>query len=582
MSTSKVSIDEPITVSQHEIDLLTKKLNDRITSKMQEGDLTFTQEKVEPLQDSLSSSAPQKTEELTSEGEGPRPTTIDLSHFGLRNPDDLRVFLLSPAGVEVTNEIATEVVHERAAEEIHQMQIQEELIMEERRRGMLFRWLMEDDKESKKAQDELIDMQEKALQEKAATPAQTALKTDKKPSNTYSGYMDALKKRETELDNRSQKLATEGKQLTEKHDTYNKNFDEFYSSAQKYEKITTTKGDIQKEIKKLQKEADDLADQISNTGDDEQAYRLGHQLNAVSFKIANLEDLLARKTGDKKFVDAEGKAASFKNAAFIIPKNQQIKKVGNEYFLLEKGQNWDKMSAGDKKKAKAAYQKAKDDIRVVRDVVNDVNKQELDAHETQVAQHKTERLLIQQEKNVMLQAQAKNANAKSMDNPIPLGEPNPTQVGFSPGLSLVTPSKSTSQKNLTITPTPTPVFKAGFIRTEFEKQPAKTWGNLFKVVDNISSPAAKKEAEKYLLDKGKDQLMKDGKLSAWDKLNVTAEKIKEWIKNAPVPDETMRDFIQHMETFGKNAYEVGDQPSPLEQQKQSFEEVHDTNPAPSA
>lgn len=127
MSISKQNLTEHLT--SDELSFINEKLDTVIQSKIDSGELSFSS----PM-----------------DGADPNPSTIDLSQFGLHNPEDIKIFLLSPAGETVTHEIGAELSHERAIEEERQLQIQEEITMEERRRGFLFHWLLAEEAEAQK------------------------------------------------------------------------------------------------------------------------------------------------------------------------------------------------------------------------------------------------------------------------------------------------------------------------------------------------------------------------------------------------------------------------------------------------
>ena len=80
----------PTELTEDEKNLLAKQLNDSLVSKIDDGTLSSK------IDDGTLERAGPRTNPL-----GPRPDPIDLSRYGLHNPGDIKVFLLSPAGETV-------------------------------------------------------------------------------------------------------------------------------------------------------------------------------------------------------------------------------------------------------------------------------------------------------------------------------------------------------------------------------------------------------------------------------------------------------------------------------------------------
>lgn len=251
-------------------------------------------------------------------------SSINLSLFGLQDSDSLRRFLLTPAGETVTHEIGAELMLERAIEEERQLQLQEEIRMEERRRA-IFEWLMEeDDAEAQKAQNEIIEMQneKKRKDEQKAQQKTDAPESKKETEDTIKRYDEAIKQLEKDqaaLEQRSKKLKEERTLITNKYDAMENSLEDAPDFLEK------TEEEIDAEIKKLQGEADKIADSMMEPGiSDEEVFKRGDQLNAITSKISNLNDIRdSKKTDGKKFVDAEGKPLLIKKLLLLFLKNRK-------------------------------------------------------------------------------------------------------------------------------------------------------------------------------------------------------------------------------------------------------------------
>ncbi|KTD72920.1 hypothetical protein [Legionella tucsonensis] len=631
MAIAKENITEHLT--SDELALINKKLDVAIQSKVSSGELSFS----------------------PKDGGDPNPSTIDLSHFGLHNPEDIKIFLLSPAGETLTHEIGAELALDRAIEEERQLQIQEEITMQERRRGLLFHWLLEEEAEAQKAQNELIQMQEdKILKNDQVSPKSPPLEPKSGTKEAIKNYTEAIEKLQQDiktLEQREEKLKTERAMLTEKHGTYNKGLEEF--NAAQFE--AQSEKQITEQIEELQKEADLISDKMMQPGlKDEDIYRLGNELNTVGLKIASLEDILAAKRQNKDpekvyadingnvkdsagkditkedaaFVlskdqkiekdkdgnyyllqreqelknmapeeiaqakwdfqnkkkdltvkvfsdaegnvkDPEGNAITYDKAAFVLSKGQKIAKdkEGN-YYLLKEGQDLETMSDSDKKQAKNDFQHNKNDLKIVKDVVKDVEKEELNLNTARSTQAKAEKLMMQNQLTLMQSARAKAE--QSLNPALHMQPPNSTITTQSVGLGSI-PQIQSKGPSPSIS-SPPQILAAAFVQTVNNGQKPVTWGSIFSNIKTIQDPQAQKETEKFFTDEFKKNLPEDKKNDLKNDKNPNSliEKFKRLLEKAPVPETTMNDYLKHMSQFGQDAYknDVTSELSPVEKQEQ--------------
>ncbi|WP_392536839.1 coiled coil protein [Legionella sp. 227] len=523
-------------------------------------------------------------------------SSINLSLFGLQDSDSLRRFLLTPAGETTTERLVTEKELQRDIEEWQQQQLQEEIRMAEQRRAF-FHFLMEEDEaEAKKAQNELIAMQQEKImkdeqkaQQKAAPP-----EPNKATQEAIKGYNETIKQLEEDrkkLENRSNQLKQDRKLIESKYDAMEKSLDD----APKFEEKSET--EIRAEIEKLQKEANQIADDMMDPKlklTDEQVYAKGHQLNAIESKIANLNDIIAtKKEGGKQFVDAQGKPSSMKDAAFVIPRNKEIvKDKDGNYFLIKKGESFDQMTPTQKEEAKKAFQREKKDIQVVRDVVKDTkkealefnaksiaeNEKALDLNAVSLAQNKVQKTMLENQTRLMqsTRANVQQTLQQQPNDPLALKSPRPSITSPS-NISLPPTPTATQSSKVTSTPkiTPQQIFNAAFVQTLSKGQKPgsqTTWGKLFKFVDEIQDPRVKEEADKFLTDEAKKNQSKDKP--------STLDNIKEMLKQTPVPEVTMNTFLKHMAEF-EEAYKENVTPEKgvLEQQFQEPDTISPSAPA---
>lgn len=623
MAIAKENITEHLT--SDEFALMNEKLDAAIQSKVSAGELRFSSPK---------------------DGIDPNPSTIDLSYFGLHNPEDIKIFLLSPAGETVTHEIGAELALERAIEEERQLQIQEEITMQERRRGFLFHWLLAEEAEAQKAQDELIQMQQdKILKNDQVLPKSPPPAPKSGTKEAIKNYTEAIEKLQQDiktLEQREEKLKTERIMLTEKYGTYNKGLEEF--NAPQFE--AQSEKQIIQQIEELQKEADLISDKMMQPGlKDEDIYRLGNELNTVGLKITSLEDILAAKRQNKdpekvyadingNVIDSAGNAITKENAAFVLSKDQKIEKdkdgnyyllkkeqelknmepeeiaqakwdfqnkkkdltvkvftdaEGNvkdpdgnaitydkaafvlskgqkiakdkegNYYLLKEGQDLETMSDSDKNQAKNDFQHKKNDLKIVKDVVKDVEKEELNLNTARSTQAKAEKLMAQNQLTLMQSARAKAE--QSLNPALSMKPPNPT-------ITSPTPTQIQSTGPSPSIPSPQQILTAAaFVQTVTNGQKPVTWGSIFSNIKTIQDPQTKKETEQFFTDEAKKNFPQDKQKDLEKNPHSIIEKLKNMLKNTPIPETTMNDYLKHMTQFGQDAYKNTDQLSPVEQQQ---------------
>ncbi|QMT60710.1 hypothetical protein [Legionella sp. PC997] len=572
MSIAKENLTEFLT--SDEFALLSEKLDASIQSKITSGELTFS-----------------------SKDADPNPSTIDLSQFGLHNPEDIKIFLLSPAGETVIHEIGSELAHERAIEEERQLQIQEDILMEERKKGFLFHLLLSEEAEAQKAQNELIEMQqEKALKPSEQTPQKK--KTSEQNSalkDTLEGYDSSirsyqeqqknLKTQEKALNEELNRLEEESLAIEAKHTTYNNVLNAYDKSAPTFEKNPEM---LDREISSLERQIDRLTEHVFeelDKGNEKEARKILDQQNALNLQLASLKDIKSKVGNEKVFFDADlnSEGVTYDKALFALPKDQApgLVKHNGEFYLLNKGEKWDDVKNDSFKlaEAQARFENAKPEIMSVKNVVQHVKKQEVeqnasrkDETRSKLVVNKAEQLMV---KNHITSMQAARANAKQALTSSPdlaMQPPGSTITGASYGLGATsTPTDTQSKISSTPTASPQPVFNAAAFVQTISNEPKPTWGFMFSKVKTIQDPRAQKEVDKFLTDEAKKNLPEDKK-NELDKFNPEAlkRKLMGMLERAPVPEVAMNSFLKHMAKF-EEAYKpnVTSEESPVAQRDQT-------------
>ncbi|MCE0724228.1 coiled coil protein [Legionella resiliens] len=572
MSIAKQNLTEHLT--SDELALINKKLDAVIQSKVDSGELSFSSPK---------------------DGGDPNPSTIDLSQFGLHNPEDIKIFLLSPAGETVTHEIGAELALERAIEEERQLQIQEEITMEERRRGFLFHWLLAEEAEAQKAQNELIEMQqEKILKPNEQTPQKKAPEENKALKDTLEGYDSSIKKfqeqqanlkaEEEALTQELGKLEDESIAIDEKHKTYNNVLNAYDKSAPTFENNPEM---LDREISSLERQIDRMSQHVFDEldkGNEKEARKILNQQNALNLQLASLKDIRSKVGNEKVFFDADlnSEGVTYDKALFAVPKEQaqSLVKHDGKYYLLAAGQKWDDVKNDPAKleEAQARFEKVKPEIMSVKNVVQHVKKQEVELNATRkeethskIAVNKAEQLMVN---NQITSMQAARANAQHAVLNTPALTMHPPQstitTGNSFGLGSVSiPTPTLSKGTSPSMPSPQQILTAAFVQTVNNGQ-KPTWGSLFTAVKTIEDPKLRDQMDDYVTDKAKKTLNRKEQAELDKNPETFKEKIKRMLEMAPVPPTTMNDLLKNMPKFGEDSYKnnVTSELSPVEKREE--------------
>lgn len=526
----------------------------------------------------------------------PNPSTIDLSQFGLHNPEDIKIFLLSPAGETVTHEIGAELALERATEEERQLQIQEQITMQERRRGLLFHLLLAEEAEAKKAQNELIEMQqEKILKSNQQTPQnKTTPKENEALKDTLDRYDSSirsfqkqqanLKEEEKALTLELSMLEEESVAIDERHNTYNNVLNAYDRSAPTFENNPEM---LELEISSLERQIDRMTQSVFNEldkGNEKEARKILNQQNALNLQLASLKDIKSKVGNEKVFFDADlnSEGVTYDKALFALPKDQAqgLVKHNGEYFLLDKGENWEDVKSDSSKlaNAQARFEKTKPEIMSVKNVVQHVKKQEVELNTTRqeetrskIAVNKAEQLMVENQITLLQSARA-NAQQAAFKSALdlPMQSPGSTITTQKIGLGLTSIPTATQSPKISSAPSPQIFNAAAFVQT-ISNEPKPTWGFMFSKVKTIQDPRAQKDLDKFLTEEAKKNLPEEQK-NELDKFNPEAlkRKLMSMLEKAPIPEIAMNSFLKHMAEF-EDAYKpnVTSEESPVAQREQT-------------
>lgn len=333
-----------------------------------------------------------------------------ISRFGFKNADDIRIFLLSPAGRSVKKRVANQINLQQNIKEAERIRKQDEAIRKSR--FLAFLLLLFADKKKARARS-LNEYVQKLIDKQLHhdTSETTSPKTDKNAMN------DAFKEYQLAENALNNKLKTQDDLIAKLDEKLQSLEQQSIQEEAKYQALTETAEKSQQDITDIfgqyadnvdsllvpedqmddavlkdkqailnqidsnialvQQENDDILKQLENDPElIERDPEILTKMQSLNVKVAGLEDVKSVVSGKKMLCDHESKATkSIADSRFIIPKNLQIgvldgkkhlfskeqkiaKDEHGKHCLLEPGQDLSEMDAEEKAKAEQKLIKA--------------------------------------------------------------------------------------------------------------------------------------------------------------------------------------------------------------------------------
>ncbi|CAM2992084.1 hypothetical protein [Legionella worsleiensis] len=505
-----------------------------------------------------------------------RPTVM-LSRFGLKTPNDVKLFLRSPAGEALITEIQAELAKEKAIENKQQFDQQEKRLLMSRLKALMFLWYLEKKAHAAdKIKDLVLQQNEKAIERAQSTGApkqQTAVvHSIQQIDNAISDYAKVLNTLDTkgsDLDKQMERLNLEEAHLTVKYSTYEDNILAFENFLGSHHSLS----DIEKRILELKQQMDAYVDEVNEllqTGKDDEARILLHVLTGLNAQAAGYHDMIDVLRNKKFFVNADGEAVtSVKDAELTLNISQKIvKDADGMLYLIKSSDDWDQIKADPHAKANArkGYEALKQDPQAmsVKKVVQHNKVLELNLHSIKVQ----ETIALKQENqylkmmitNEVTQLTALRGTLLNQDNqsnqsintevklslsPMPTPSPKPKSAS-------VAPAKKTAQAN------PVDLFKKRL--DELKQATQLTRDDLFNLANQ--APGANKIAAMAYLQSMFVNMPRTGN----------------------IPFQTMQSMLRNMERFGVDATKeavtaIKSEPE-LRQQAENKTTAEPTRPAP--
>jgi effector protein LidA len=513
--------------------------------------------------------------------------TIKISRFGLKTSKDVMTFLRSPAGDSVMAEIGTQLAAEKSLQDYEQLQLREKQLLMNRLKAAFFLWYIEKKAHAaEQRRDIILEQNERAIKNSGHTAQPTAPRSSSERTSliksiadydraikAYQNRQSKLQSKRKDLDTKLVKLEAEAHMIDFKYNLYDLHLQDFDSTLERLENIPIRDNpkedeqaisEIQEQINAIKAKMDQIlldVEELIKTNQDEDAALLMKSHTSLGLNCARHFDMLAVRRGDKHYVTEDGKTnlngkpISFKDAYFILDKEEQIVKDGDKHYLLKPGQTWEAVSKDENalKAARDNFEQRKHELMVVENVVKHNKKLEAKFNKEQTTEVH-DQIKKNEEKGSLLKnqiglIQAAKASAQNLlDNPnLGLSAPRPT---VTQGPSMLAPKQSFC---------PTGFYKNQLELEKFCKQP------------NVRD---------VLMDMAK-QAPTNNRQMAMAFLNSEFSKIQP--STAPIPTLAMQRILQTLETWGVKAAKpsVTNIKQPLDLKKEAGKEVGEESPSPS-
>lgn len=477
-----------------------------------------------------------------------RPT-INLSHFGLKTPEDVKTFLNSPAGKVVIGKIGAKQSIDKAIKQGHQLAQQQHELLMARLKALILSWFMERKTDAANKYRDLVikDNEQSIKRAKTTVPTIDPSSASQKSINhaqLIRQYNEIIREAQVniamreDLEQHMTMLQHQKEDAEIKYNILIANMmiqEEFFSKLENFTEQT-----IKEQISKYQNSIDEnlLAIQklIENNQEDQIGYLMDEQ-NGLHLQIASLYDMLSVLKKEKYYVNDQGvKVKQPKDAIFILSRNDKIIEHDGKLYLLKKNQDWDsiKESPEARHDAHHAFERTKQEYMSVKKTVHHNRDLEITFHIGQIKltaktikSNQNERLVIANKINEM---ETKNA---------PLMQAMLTS-------NLTKPSLMPSPNN-TLAAKPSQVPATLFYKEQLDK---------LKKADRVTR---------------NDLLNLANKAPGENNQLATMYLLMNMPRSGPILPQTMQSLLKNMEQFGLDATKpaVTSLTSPLEEQQEA-------------
>jgi effector protein LidA len=508
--------------------------------------------------------------------EPPSPTDFDadspinISRFGFKNPGDLKIFLLSPAGETVKAEIGTQLAQEEAIKEEQRFEQQEQAKLHSLIKIHLLLWLMAEDDNADKALRELANEQNAKLLTLNNQPSKAAHHEtqphdfNKELQQALTSYNEKIRQNqlehanlveaENDLEHQINALAQQKTNFENKSEEYTASLDKFEQESEVHEQRDDT--NLDQLISTMEKEMNDQTNEISRLLDqgspeeEQLARELLNKQNALNLQLASLYDLRDQRKKKKLFFNEQGKQVERqKDAAYVVDNEHKIVRKNDKLYLLKSEENIDEISDDRLKEAGEQFEQHEHEFMSVKKAVKHSLDLENKFHnfderlmEAQNKQQETAKAKTAIENQIRtLQSIRENLSseiAKNVSTTKPSSTPKPT-----PGSTMPTPSMSKDSI----------IFAVKFLNP-FMKKPDVSTDQLMHKFNKFYSKANENDKKKVNPEEIKDLL----------KRIINQLTLGQIPSFAPLPHSTMQSLLQNMERFGQSAYKVSAEISPLQ------------------
>jgi hypothetical protein len=332
------------------------------------------------------------------------------------------------------------------------------------------------------------------------------------------------------------------------------------SDEERHDETKAARKDLKAKIEKVTQKIQKCIE----AGDHEKAHKLMHKLDKLHIKALDMKEMMQVYKAHKHYFNEEGNAVkNYKEAAYVLDCGQKLHKdESGKIYLLEKGQDFDDMSAEEKAEAQAKFEQAKPELLVAEHKVKHYKNKDIQGFEARssdlLARCENVQARILDLTNQYNGVKANQATAMAeLDNvqsdvaKIPTPKPMPT-AALSPSMQGIQPAPSKPQ----VVPTESYRHVLELMRLNPTQQAIDRFKNNFVLPNGEPN----KEAQ-----------------------DAISKSIK---PGAPIPLTTMNTLLANLERFGVSANKPSVTPIPskhpnkIENQQQEPEQAPRTYPTP--
>lgn len=446
-----------------------------------------------------------------------------IGKFGLKTPLEMKMYLSSPAGEAMLESILEEII---ALEEMQEAEREEYLAKELNHHRMLLFIVLSMLASRHAHADALRELIQQQLEDRlkhhqptsfpssASQTIDTAISTYQQSAIVlHQNLADKLTESET-LETDWLAFESQTQALQARHQTLDNQLlalEDYWQTP-----LDPTGADqMNQQLDALTERMDtrqQTIQELLQAGHDEEAMSMLHEYNGMLLQAQGWHEIQGVMSGDKHLFSSDGERVStFSEAEFIVPSEQKIVKgADGQHYLIGADQTLNQMEQKDREKAHQTFEEARPTLTTIKTIVEDNKTKELALHE--------QRRITIHKRSESLQIEVLTINNQ-------LNQLQTTKPGPSPTIN---------------TPALTPSLTARPSQANQPANPAQGFRTVLQLMRRNPTP----DAISRFTSSIQNTL---GQAAIHPTLKEHLNKI---IPMTPIPEQTMKNLLMHLERFG--------------------------------